>query len=578
MESTNEQFAAIFEQMSDVLQILGTDRFRINAYARAGRALSDLTEDIADIGPDLEQLTRIDGIGKGMAERIAELLTSGELAEHEELMSRIPPGLIGLLQVAGLGPKTIGQLWKDAGVESLEDLKLKLQDDQLADLPGLGKKKLDNLRKSIAFAESSGGRVKLGQALPLALRFVEALGKLKTVKHVTYAGSLRRGRETIGDLDIIVAADANDAGAISDAFVGLEPVTEVLVKGPTKTSVRTNDNVQADLRIVGPDQFGAALMYFTGSKEHNIAMRQRAIERSMRLNEYGLLRDGQTVAAMTEQDVFAALGLSWIPPELREDRGELARAEADALPDLIELSDIKAELHAHTTASDGSWSIADLAQAAAQRGFHTVAITDHSQSEAQANGLTPQRLEQHIEAVHAVRNRMKQTIHILAGSEVDILADGSLDYPDSLLARLDIVVASPHSALTAEPAKATARLIKAIENPYVTIVGHPTGRIIGRREGLSPDMKQLIAAAAARGIALEINANSVRLDLRDTHAAAAIEAGVKLSINTDAHGPSNLDDLIYGIVTARRAGATAANVINCMSREDLETWIRSTRP
>ncbi len=578
MSRTNDQIAAVFEQIADVLQILGTDRFRINAFARAGRALADLTDDVADIGPDLEQLTKIDGIGKGMAKRVAEWLTTGELEEHEELMSQIPAGLLELLEVGGLGPKTIGLLWKDAGVESLGDLKLKLEGDQLAALPGLGKKKLDNLRKSIAFAESSGGRVVLGRALPLALRFVESLDKLKTVKQATYAGSLRRGRDTIGDLDIIVAAEPDDAAAISDAFVGLEPVTEVLVKGVTKTSVRTQDKVQADLRIVAPGQFGAALMYFTGSKEHNIVMRQRAIEQSMRLNEYGLFRDGETVAAETEQNVFAALGLPWIPPELREDRGEFAQAETAALPDLIELRDIRAELHAHTTASDGRWSIEELAEAAARRGFHTVAVTDHSQSEAQANGLTPQRLERHIEAVHAVRDRMKDSIHILVGSEVDILADGKLDYPDSLLAELDLVVASPHSALTAEPAKATGRLIKAIENPYVTIIGHPTGRLIGRREGLSPDMKQVISAAAARGISLEINANHNRLDLRDTHARAAIEAGVKLSINTDAHGPGNLDELIYGVVTARRAGAGAGDVVNCMSQSELLKWIRSTRP
>ncbi len=577
MPDTNAQLSALFAQMADVMQILDVDRFRVNAYARAARALEDQTQDVSDIGPNVAALTKIEGIGKGMAQRIAEFLDTGGIEEHEQLMGQIPPGLPALLDIPGLGPKTIAVLWNQGGVESLDDLKAKLESDELDGLPGIGKKKLENLRKSIAFAESSGGRVRIGQAMPLARFFVKALEQHDAVKQVTHAGSLRRGKETIGDLDIIVAADSQDAGAISDALVALEPVQEVLVKGSTKTSVRTADNLQADLRIVEPAQFGAALMYFTGSKEHNIAMRQRAIERGMRLNEYGLLKDKESIAAATEEDVFEALGLPWIPPELREDRGELALSEQKKLPKLVELSDIRAELHAHTTASDGRWSIRDLAQAAAQRGFHTVAITDHSKSQAQANGLTAERLEAHIEAIYKVRDELKDTIHVLAGSEVDILADGQLDYPDSLLAALDIVVASPHSALSQEPKKATARLLKAIENPFVTILGHPTGRVLNRREGLSPDIAQVVKAARARGIALEINANNYRLDLRDTHARAALEAGVKLAINTDAHWPEHLDELPYGIMTARRAGATPRDVVNCLPKAALGEWIGQTR-
>jgi DNA polymerase (family 10) len=337
--------------------------------------------------------------------------------------------------------------------------------------------------------------------------------------------------------------------------------------------------MQVDVRLIDPSGFGAAWMYFTGSKDHNVRMRERAIEQGLSLNEYALTKDGKAVAGATEQEVFEKLGLAWVPPELREDRGELKLAEAGRLPDLIDLKDIKAELHTHTTASDGRWSIRDLALAAADRGFHTVAITDHSKGQVQANGLNEDRLVKHIEAIRNVAAELKETIRVLAGSEVDILSDGRLDYPDALLAELDVVVASPHASLAQEPSKATARLLKAIENPYVTIMGHPTGRLVGRREGLSPDMDELCKAAADRGIAMEINANQWRLDLRDTHARLAVEEhGCKIAINTDAHGEGDLDQLMYGVLTARRAGLTKNDVVNCMSQAQLKKWIDSTRP
>ena len=358
-------------------------------------------------------------------------------------------------------------------------------------------------------------------------------------------------------------------------------MSEVLLRGDTKCSVRMSAGsspLQVDLRVVAPDSFGAALMYFTGSKEHNVKLRERAQAQGMSLNEYALTRDGERVAGTTEEEVFKALGLAWVPPELREDRGEVLLAEADDLPALLALEDVKAELHSHTTASDGSWSIEENARGAAARGFHTVAITDHSKGQAQANGLSVERLLAHIKAVHAVAKKLRGTINVLAGSEVDILADGTLDYPDEILAQLDVVVASPHAALSQDPKKATARLIKAIENPYVSIVGHPTGRIINRREGLTPDMPAVMQAAADRGVALEINANPYRLDLRDTHARLFVqEYGGKLAINTDAHGPGDLDHLRFGVGVARRAGATAADVVNCFAAEALAKWIAATR-
>ena len=576
-ETTNRQLAGIFAEMAEVLEILGGDRFRVNAFARAARTIDALTEDLASIGTDLKALTALDGIGKGTAQRIAEFVEHGRIADHQQLLERIPAGLIELLGVSGLGPKTIGLLWQQGGVASLADLKTKLAGDDLAALPGLGKKKLDNLRKSIAFAESAGGRVRLGVAMSLARWLIGRLDQLQQVKQITYAGSLRRGRETIGDVDLLIAAAAADAADISDAFVKLAPVTDVLVKGPTKTSVRTSEGLQADLRIVEPGSYGAALMYFTGSKEHNVAMRERAIQRGLRLNEYGLFKGEQLVAGASEAEVFAALELAWVPPELREDRDELALAARGELPVLLTVDDIKSELHAHTTASDGRWSIREFALAAAERGFHTVAVTEHSRGQAQANGLDSDRLEQHIEAVRRVAAEVEGTIAVLAGTEVDILADGRLDYPDSLLGELDIVIAAVHGALSQSPAAATKRLLAAINHRSVTIIAHPTGRLIGRREGLSPDMSQVIAAAAERGIALELNANNWRLDLRDTHARAAIEAGVKLAINTDAHGPGDFDELPYGVMTARRAGATKGDVINCLSRTALAKWLAATR-
>ena len=576
----NGELAAIFERTAQLVELTGGNTFRAVAFQRAARALEALPDDVGQMARSekpIAALTSISGIGKGLAEKIIEYVNTGRIAEVDELAAQVPPGVTELLNIPGLGPKTIALFWKEAGITSLEQLKAKLATDELAKLPRMGLKKIEAMRKSIGFAESAGARVLLGRALPMGQWFVNGLQAMKGVKQAQFAGSLRRGRETIGDVDLVAAVGAKDAPAVAEAFVKLEPVTEVLVRGVTKTSVRVVEHMQVDLRIVEPHQYGAALLYFTGSKEHNVRLRERAIRMGMSLNEYALTKGEEIVAGNTEEEVYRALGLAWIPPELREDRGEIALAEKGKLPTLIEIGDIKAELHAHTRASDGKWSIRELAAAAAERGFHTVAVTDHSKGQVQANGLTAERLEQHIVAVRKVAAELKGTITVLAGSEVDILTDGSLDYPNSLLKELDIVVASPHAALTQDPKKATDRLLRAIHSPYVTIIGHATGRLLPRREGLAPDMKQVLAAAAERGIAMEINANSYRLDLRDLHARAAIEAGVKSSINTDAHGPADLDQLIFGILTARRAGARKEDVVNAMSRETLARWIKGTR-
>ncbi|MEM9348089.1 MAG: DNA polymerase/3'-5' exonuclease PolX [Planctomycetota bacterium] len=581
MASNNTKLAVIFQQMADVNQVTGGNRFKTIALEKGARVLKDFVKDVGDVEP--QDLLQVDGIGKGIAQKIEEYLRTGQVLEHQEMIETVPAGVLQMLDIPGLGPKGVAQLWNDGGVESIEELKTKIADGSLQDLKGFGKKKLEKLQQSIAFAEKAGDRTHIGYAMPLALAIIAGLENLDGVERIEYAGSLRRGKETIGDIDLLVAANEEDAPAIMDAFVGQPMVEEVLGHGETKSSIRCDAehrNLQVDLRVVDPEHYGAALMYFTGSKEHNVKVRERAQSMGYTLNEYALAdKEDKTrqVETKTEEAIYKKLGLAYIAPELREDRGEIALAEEDELPKLIGLEDIKADLHSHTTASDGSWSIEETGRGMAARGHHTVAITDHSKSQFQANGLDDKRLVKHIEAVRKVAKKLKDKITVLAGSEVDILSDGKLDYPDELLAELDVVVASPHAALTQDPKKATARLLKAIENPYVTMIGHPTGRLVLRREGLSPDMEALIKAAADRGIALEINANHWRLDLRDTHARLALEHGVKLAINTDAHGEGDLSQLHYGVLTARRAGATKADIINSLTAAGLKKWLESTR-
>lgn len=579
MAATNATLANMFQQMADVVEITGGNRFRALAFSRVARLLDELVDDVAAMSD--EAIRKLPGVGAGAANLIREYLDTGRIVEHQRLMEQVPPGVLELLDVPGLGPKTIATLWKDAGVTSRADLQQKAATGELTALKGFGPKKLENLRKNLALAEEAGRRIRIGRALPLAMWFVDQLRGLRGVEQAAYAGSLRRGKETIGDLDLLVSAGADEAAAISEAFVRLPVVADVLGQGETKSSIRTQEGVQVDLRIVRPEQFGAALLYFTGSKEHNVALRGRAQDLGCTLNEYALADKNdkaRVIASRTEEEIYAAMQLAWIAPELREGRDELERAAAGPMPALVERGDIRAELHAHTTASDGLWTIRELIEAAIERGFHTVAITDHSRSQFQAHGLDAARLEQHAAAVREAAEQYRDRIAVLAGTEVDILSDGRLDYPDSVLKQLDLVVASPHAALTQDPATATRRLLRAIDNSYVTILGHPTGRLVLRREGLNPDMKQVVKAAASRGIALEINANSYRLDLRDAHARLALDAGCRLAINTDAHGPSDLDQLIFGVLTARRAGAAAADVVNCLDAPALDAWRRSTRP
>lgn len=586
----NADLAAKFEQIAQLLQLTGADPFRVNAHAKAARVIADYPGDLAAIAHDKKALTAIEGVGARTADKIAEFADTGRIGELDELLEQVPQGLLAVLEVPGVGPKTAQALWKELGVETLDDLKRVIEDGSILNLPRMGAKTVENIRQSIAFQAQSGERTALGVAAPIAEGIVERLHGVKGAQAVGFAGSLRRGCETIGDIDIL--ASGTDPDALREAFLTMPGVEQVLASGETKSSVRLRVQdrtgkarlMQADLRLMPKDRFGAALHYFTGSKAHNVRLRERALKQGMTLNEWGLFEDdgGKTppqergakpVAAATEEAIFEALGVPYLPPEVREDRGELG---LKATPRLVAVEDIKAELHAHTTASDGLLSIEELAQEAKRRGFHTIAVTDHSKSQPVANGLSVERLREHVAAIREVNERLGG-ITVLAGSEVDIHADGRLDYEDEDLALLDIVVASPHWALTQDPKKATARLLRAVAHPLVDILGHPTGRLIGRRAGLSPAMDEVIAAAKQHKVALEVNAHWMRLDLRDTHVRAAVEAGALVAINCDVHATEDYDNLRYGVVTARRGWLTPERCVNTWTAKKLHGWLKAKR-
>lgn len=599
--SFNANLAAHFSRAAKVLEILNEDSFRINALARASRTFEDHPGDLGPLTENRAALLAVPGVGAKIADKVIEFRKTGTIAEFDEIVARVPPGLLDLLELPGLGPKTVAVLWNQGGVTDLAGLKRIIDDGSILSLPRMGAKSVEKLKQSLTFSDTVGQRQNTGVITPLAERLMARLRGLPGVRRCEYAGSLRRGRETVGDLDLLV--EAEDAATVSAAFRGFPEVTAVLSAGDRKSSVMVAAaggaarwgsgqvaQIQADLKVVPPGRFGAALMYFTGSKDHNVHLRELAQKQGRTLNEYGLFpapaegaappawSDIEPLAAATEEEVFAALGFGWIPPELREASGEfdLFVSTAPKPASALQLSDIKAELHAHTTASDGRMSIDELASAARERGFHTIAVTDHSRSSAQAGGLSIERLLQHIEDVRRAEERLGN-IQILAGSEVDILADGSLDYPDEVLRQLDIVVASPHSALTQDEDTATRRMLAAVKHPLVNILGHPTGRLINRRPGLSPRMAELFAAAKDHGVALEINSHWMRLDLRDVHVREASRLGCLIAIDCDVHEREDFENLRYGVTTARRGWVAPPLCINTWSAVDIRTWCHRNR-
>ena len=589
--SLNHELADLFARMAAIMEIKGENAFKAIAFSKVGRILKDMTFDVREAVAK-RTLAEINGIGKSSQKVIEDYVTTGRSVDHDELAASVPAGLLPLMEISGLGPKTISLFWKQRGITNLEDLVRALGDGSLAGLKGIGEKKLEAIRQGIAFQAQSAGRMGIGDALPIAAALLARLRELADVKQAEIAGSLRRGRETIGDVDLICSLKNDTAGEIVSAqFVKFPEVQRILGQGITKASVITTGGLQVDLRMVPPENFGAALLYFTGSKDHNVKLRSRAQDMGFTLNEWGLYRlteydksqkkSGEApaihaVASKMESDVYRKLDLEYIEPELREDHGEIDAALHKKLPKLIARADLHGDLHSHTTASDGIATIEQMAEAAMALGYEFLAITDHSKSQTIANGLSAERLLQHVKAIHKVGEKMKG-IKLLAGCEVDILADGSLDYEDAILAELDIIVASPHVALKQDSIAATDRILRAIESRYVSIIGHPTGRLLNRREVLPLDFARIYKAAAETGTALEINAGYPRLDLNDIHARGAIAAGCMLAIDTDAHSTEGLNEIDLGLTVARRAGVTAKHVINCMTHIDLMAFIARKR-
>lgn len=573
----NRAVAQRFALIADLLEIKGESVFRVNAYRRAARAIEGLTEDVAAIAAR-GSLIEIPHIGKALADKIVEFLASGTMQAYEDLAAALPPGLVTLMLVPEIGPKTALLLHEHLGISTLDELEAAAAAGRIRTLPRMGPKTEEAILRGIAMVRRQAARRPLGFALPVAQEIVDRLRVVSGVREISAAGSLRRMKETVGDLDILATSRA--PGRVMDAFIGAPGVAEVLSRGSTRSSVVLDDGLQADLRVVEPAAYGAALQYFTGSKEHNVALRERAVRAGLKLNEYGLWRtgDGRRVAGRTEAEVYRALGLPWIPPELREDQGEIEAAEAGRLPRLIEVGDIRGEVHAHTTWSDGADSVEEIAAAALAMGYEYVCITDHSQSLKIAGGVPAEDLRSHIRHVRSLSDRMG--IAVLIGTECDISAEGALDYPDDLLADLDLVIASVHTRFRMSREAMTSRMVRAMESERVDVLGHPTGRLLGARDPYEVDVEAVVDAAARTGTALEINAAPERLDLRDKDVRLARERGARLAIGTDAHSCAQLRHMPLGVGTARRGWAEPRDVINTLPLASLREFLghREGRP
>jgi DNA polymerase (family 10) len=570
---TNQQLANIFRTISDLLEIKGENIYKILAYRKAADSLSNLGQDVNELWKQ-GKLTEVDGVGKAIAEKIDELLTTGHLGFLEKLEGEVPPCLAELLKVPDLGPKKVALFWKQLGITNLIDLEGAARSGRIRTLPGMGDKSEAKIIAGIEALGRRSTRIPLGRAWPIAQELMDYLRKASGVEAVELGGSLRRMRATVGDIDILAAA--KDSRAVMDAFVSRKDVARVLGKGETKASVEFTHGLQAQLWVHPPEHWGTALVYATGSKDHNVRLREYALKKGFSLSEHSLQRkDGSEVTCEREEDVYKTLGLPWIPPELREDRGEVQAAIKGELPNLIELKDIKSDLQIHSTWSDGKLSIRGMAKAALKHGYKILAITDHTYSLGVVQGMTPEDVKKQRQEIDEVAKDLGDRIHLLHGAEVEIKSDGSLDYSDEVLAQLDIVFAALHTSLRQPREKVTDRLIKAMRNPHVDVIPHPTGRLLPDREGADLDMDAVLAAALETGVALEINAHPSRLDLDDVHARRAIDMGIKLSINTDAHSDTDMDLMHFGVSTARRGWVEADNVINTWGAAHLLKWLKS---
>ncbi len=568
MPILNTDIARIFNQMADILDIRGANPFRVRAYRNAARTIGNLSHSVAEMEANGDDLTSLAGIGADLAGKIHEIITTGTFSQLKELQQEIPPEVTALLDVPDLGPKRVATLYQDLGIRSLADLEDALEKGTIRQLDGFGEKLETKIRHSLQRrqADESVGRTLLARAEELTRSLVDDLGQSSEVDRIAAAGSYRRRRETVGDLDILVTG--RDSRAIMDRFVAGEDVGEVIARGDTKTSVLLRNGLQVDLRLVPEECYGAALVYFTGSKAHNVAIRRIGAGQNLKINEYGVFRGDDRVAGETEAAVYQAIGLDLIPPELRENRGEIEAARRHRLPDLIRVENIRGDLQSHTDATDGKATLEEMARAARDRGYEYLAITDHSRRVTMAHGLDEKRLRRQMAAIDDLNGTFSD-FRILKSIEVDILKDGSLDLPDEVLGELDLVVAAVHYHLDLPADRQTERILRALDHPYVDILAHPTGRLIGSREPAALDLERIISAAAERGCFLECNAQPERLDLNDLHCRMAREAGVKVVISTDAHTPSHLALMRFGIDQARRGWLSADDVLNTRSWNEI---------
>jgi DNA polymerase (family 10) len=555
----NSHFAAVLTQIADILEILDENPFRIRSYRNGARAIGDLAERLEDLAAGGKDLTELPGIGESLAGKIHEVLKTGTCQMLADLRQRLPPHLPDLLKVKGLGPKKVKLLYDKLGIKSLEELKAAAEAGKIRGLEGMGEKTEQNILKGLAFLAAEQGRIGIRVATEQVGALVRHLKTVSAIRCFEVAGSFRRRRETIGDLDVLVEAQDRDKAA--EGILAYHPIEEVVARGGEKVTVTLAGGLQVDFRFIEPESFGAAMMYFTGSKAHNITLRKRAQKDGLKLSEYGLFRGEKRVAGATEEEVFKALGLPWIPPELREDRGEIAAAEQGKLPTLVTREDLRGELHAHTTATDGANSVEEMVEAARARGYEYLAITDHSKAVAVAHGLNDDALRRHAERIRKLGAGLRK-FWLLAGVEVDILKDGRLDLGEKVLADLDWVVASVHSAFEMPEAKMTARLIAAVKSGVVHCLGHPFGRLIGYRDSLHFDADKVFEACKEAGVFLEINAQPDRLDLPDVYCKRARERGLAMVIATDAHRTAEFDFMEYGVGAARRGWLEKGDILN----------------
>ena len=566
----NKAIATLLYETADLLEIDAQDSFRIRSYRNAAEAINNLPQQVRDLIHDPKKVLAIPGIGKGMLGNLQELFEKGQITARAEMLAKYKPSMLELLKIQGLGPKTIALIWSSHQIADIDGVEKLAKEGKIRLLPRMGEKHETKLLKAIEDYRRISGRFLIDVADEMADKLAKHLKKIAGIEKITPAGSLRRGRETVGDLDVLVTGKAcveeESRQNLMEHILLFSDLTDVIARGDNKISFQTRKGMQVDVRLLAPESFGAALQYFTGSKSHNIALRQRALKMGFTLNEYGLARleDEKRVASKTEEDIYAKLKLDYIPPELRESLGEIEAAEKHTLPDLITVEDIQGDVHMHTVETDGKNTIEEMAEAAQARGYKYIAITDHSKNLAFANGLDDKRAVEHIARIRAVDKKLGGKIRVFAGIEVDILAEGSLDLSDSVLEQMDVVIASVHSHFNQESSEMTDRLLKALENKNTAILGHPTGRLLLRRDAYSLNIEDVLDAAAKFKVAMELNSYPDRLDLNDRHLRMAKERGVKIVINTDSHHTSHMEKIKYGVLQARRAWLTKSDVLNTL--------------